>query len=298
MVSPVIRIVGEGTPVEATVGSLFSGIEGLGLGLERAGFRVIWQAENDPFCSRVLARHWPDVPNLGDVTEIDWSTVERPDLVCGGFPCQDVSQAGAKLGLVGERSGLWREFARALRCLRPRLALVENVGDLAVRGLPAVVGDLAALGYDAEWQSIPAAALGAPHLRERLFVVAYPDGTTGGRPRDAEPGTGPTQVQDGAAQPRRRRGDVSDANGERLQSGRLPTGQRPTLSDVDGSGPRIFRAAPQPGNEWLPEPDVGRVAHGVPIGVVGPRLHALGNAVVPQVTEFIGRQLLAHLRDM
>lgn len=157
-----------------TVGSLFSGIGGFDLGLERAGMEIRWQAEIDDYCSRVLARHWPHVPNLGDVTKVDWTHVPRVDLVCGGFPCQDISVLGKRAGLSGKHSGLWVEYARAVRHLRPRYVIVENVPSLLVRGFGTVVGDLAGMGYDAEWAVVPAAAIGAPHLRARLWMVAYP----------------------------------------------------------------------------------------------------------------------------
>lgn len=205
------------------VGSLFSGIGGIDLGLERAGMSVIWQSEIDPYASRVLAKHWPHVPNLGDITAIDWSTVERPDLICGGFPCQDISQNGRRAGIAGERSGLWREFARAIRDLRPPFVLVENVGDLVARGLGDVLGDLAALGYDAEWQGIQAAAVGAPHPRERLYIVAYPDGETRRRSGPAEPGARCGAVPAGATEPRRRRCDVADTDSD-------TTGRRPATN--------------------------------------------------------------------
>ncbi|WP_414682049.1 DNA (cytosine-5-)-methyltransferase [Longimicrobium sp.] len=144
------------------------------LGLERAGMRVVWQSEIDPYAVRVLAKHWPGVPNHGDITQIDFTAVESVDVLCGGFPCQDISLAGAGAGMVGTRSGLWKNYAAAIRTVRPRYVLVENVAALVVRGLGTVLGDLAALGYDAEWDVIPACFLGAPHLRERLFIVAYP----------------------------------------------------------------------------------------------------------------------------
>ncbi len=162
-----------------TVGSLFSGIGGIDLGLERTGgFRTRWFAEVEPYCSRVPARHWPDVPNLGDVREIgaDAPTV---DVLAGGFPCQPVSLAGRRQGQSDAR-WLWPEFARLVGLLRPRVVLVENVPGLASKGLGAVLEDLSALGYDAEWNLVSAAAVGAPHLRERLFVVAYPE--SGGDP--------------------------------------------------------------------------------------------------------------------
>jgi DNA (cytosine-5)-methyltransferase 1 len=172
--------------VTLTVGSLFSGIGGLDLGLERAGMTVAWQAEVDPYACRVLAKHWPDVPNLGDVASIDWSSTERVDLIAGGFPCQDVSKASrTRLGVDGgDKSGLWRHMAAAVRHLRPRYVLVENVAALLSAGWDRVLGDLAAFGYDAEWQCLPAAAFGAPHLRDRVYLVAYPSGERHRTPAD------------------------------------------------------------------------------------------------------------------
>jgi len=160
-----------------TVGSLFSGIGGFDLGFERAGFEVRWQVEIDPYARAVLERHWPNVSRYFDVRRV--RHLERVDVVCGGFPCQDVSFAGPGEGLAGARSGLWSEFRRIIRSLRPRYVVVENVAALAVRGLDTVLGDLAALGFDAEWSSISACAVGAPHLRQRLFIVAYTNGEHG-----------------------------------------------------------------------------------------------------------------------
>lgn len=156
---------------------LFSGIGGFSLGLERAGFKTVAFCEIDPWCRRVLAKHWPGVPIYDDVRNLDAARlradgIERIDAICGGFPCQDISLAGKGAGLEGERSGLWREYSRLLGELRPRYAIVENVGALRARGLAAVLADLAALGFDAEWHAIPAAAVGAPHLRDRVWIVA------------------------------------------------------------------------------------------------------------------------------
>lgn len=173
-----------------TVGSLFSGIGGLELGLERAGMQVIWQVEKDPYCLKVLARHWPNVERYEDVKEVGRHNLQPVDLICGGFPCQDVSLAGKRAGLQGERTTLWREFARIIRELRPRWVLAENVPGLlsSDKGMffGQVLRDLAACGYDAEWQVLPAAAFGAPHKRDRVFIVAY---AQGGLPRfsDCEP---------------------------------------------------------------------------------------------------------------
>jgi DNA (cytosine-5)-methyltransferase 1 len=152
---------------------LFSGIGGFSLGLERAGMRTVAFCEIDPFCRRVLAKHWPSVPIFDDVTKLRGPDVGSVDVICGGFPCQDISLAGKGAGLAGERSGLWRDYARLIGELRPSYVIVENVAALLGRGLGDVLGDLASLGYDAEWHCIPASAIGAPHRRDRLWIVAY-----------------------------------------------------------------------------------------------------------------------------
>lgn len=141
------------------------------LGLERAGMECAWQVEIDPFCRRVLTKHWPNVPKYNDVREVGKHNLEPVDLIAGGFPCQDISFSGNGAGIDGARSGLWREFARIVSELRPRLVLVENVPALLDRGMGRVLGDLAALRYDAEWDCIPAFALGAGHRRDRVFIV-------------------------------------------------------------------------------------------------------------------------------
>lgn len=305
-----------------TAGSLFSGIGGLDLGLERAGMRVIWQSEINPYASRVLAKHWPDVPNLGDVTTIDWSSVERPDLICGGFPCQPASGAGRQLGVDDER-WMWPEFARCLRVVRPEWVLVENVPGLLTvndgRAFSDVMGTLADLGYDTEWECIPAAAVGAPHLRYRVFIVAHTNqqqlrqqpvavlrgrgatfpaihGTTRAladangdrRPQRREPDSEPPTGLEPSRRthPRRRSQDVADADGQRGQRRSAGPGQAPS----DGSSAEAHRRG-----WWAAEPDVGRVADGVPARV--DRLRALGNAVVPQVAEWIGHRITEHVRN-
>lgn len=158
---------------------LFSGGGGFSLGLERAGMRTVAFCEIDAYCRRVLARHWPGVPIYDDVRTVTADRLRSdgiaPQLICGGFPCQDISFAGNGAGLEGERSGLWREYARIIGELRPDFALVENVAALTVRGLLQVLGDLAAIRYAAEWSNLSACSVGAPHVRQRLFIVAYPD---------------------------------------------------------------------------------------------------------------------------
>ena len=249
-------------------GSLFAGIGGIDLGLERAGMRCVWQVEIDDYATKVLEKHWPDVRRWRDVSTFPLGSVDewRCDLIAGGFPCQDISYAGKGAGLDGERSGLWWEFARVVRALEPRFVLVENVGALLARGIDDVLGTLASLGYDAEWHCIPAAAVGAPHRRDRLFILAYTHRIDGGFRgcgiiQDCNK-TLESQVQRWAAIP------VESANGLKMGWNRGAGGQ------------------------WRYEPDVGRVADGVPSRV--DRLRCLGNAVVPQVAEWIGKQIIKH----
>jgi DNA (cytosine-5)-methyltransferase 1 len=165
------------------VGSLFAGIGGFDLGFERAGMRTAWQVEQNEYRRRVLERHFPDAERYEDVREVGAHNLATVDLICGGFPCQDVSFASPTgTGLDGERSGLWREFHRLLREIRPLFAVVENVAALTQRGLGRVLGDLADIGFDAEWSLLSACSMGAPHVRQRLFIVAYPN-CVNGRPR-------------------------------------------------------------------------------------------------------------------
>lgn len=158
-----------------TVGSLFSGIGGLELGLEmcEAG-PVIWQCDSDPYARAVLEHHWPTVHRYNDVREIDASAA-RVELICGGFPCQPHSHAGGRLG-TNDARWLWPEFARIIGILRPRFVFIENVRGLRTSGLRTVLADLARLGFDAEWQCFSAADVWAPHERERLFTLAYAAG--------------------------------------------------------------------------------------------------------------------------
>ena len=224
------------------IGSLFSGIGGLELGLEWANVgETVWQVEQDAYCQRVLAKHWPNATRYDDVRTVGAHNLESVDVICGGFPCQDVSKAGKRVGLGGARSGLWFEFARIVGEMAPEYVVVENVTGLFDRGFGDVLGALAAFGYDAEWSVISACSLGAPHTRERVFVVAY-------------------------------------AQGER-------PGQ---LRRVGSPSPR----QPQRHLCWPSnEPPVARMVDGVPYR--SQRCIALGNAVVPQCAEVVGRRLLA-----
>lgn len=154
------------------IGSVCSGYRGLDAAVEAVfGGTTAWVADIDPGANQILAHHWPDVPNLGDITTVDWAAVEPVDILCGGYPCQPFSDAGLRKGTEDERH-IWPFIADALRVLRPRYAIFENVGGHLRRGFDTVLGDLAALGFDAQWCVAGASEVGAPHQRKRLFVVA------------------------------------------------------------------------------------------------------------------------------
>ena len=159
-----------------THGSLFSGIGGFDLGFERQGITTLWQVEIMPFCQRVLAKNFSNTERFNDVRTVGKHNLKSVDVITGGFPCQDISHAGLQAGIkVGTRSGLWFEYARIIRELHPRFVVIENVSRLVQDGLQQVLDDLAEIGYDAEWTCIRASDLGAPHRRERVFIVAYPN---------------------------------------------------------------------------------------------------------------------------
>jgi len=256
--------------VTLTMGSLFSGIGGFELAGEWCGVRTIWQSEIDPYCTALLAERFPGTPNLGDITTIDWRHVERPDIVAGGFPCQDISYAGKGAGLAGERSGLWYEFARCIRELGPRYVIVENVRALFTRGFGDVLGTLADLGYDAEWAMYGAADVGAPHRRHRVWLLAYPSGRREAVRDTSGGGLGGESRRGDGAQSADGREAVADAERQRLE-GFIEAGAASGAVDGPGNGcdPRW----------WATEPDVGRVAYGVPARL--DRLRGLGNAIVP-----------------
>ena len=286
-----------------TFGDLFSGVGGISLGLERAGWECAWQVENDPYCRRVLAKHWPKLNDYryGDIHEVDWTGIQRPTLIAGGFPCQPVSVAGKQLADADER-WLWPEFLRCIRFLRPELVLVENVPGLLVRGGLDVLRDLAACGYDVEWDTIPASAFGAPHLRYRIFLVGYLTRSPGRVP-DTERSSIRVERECRWKQHGERREDESRADGIEeyvadshrggcesfgLSKSRGVFRERGSLAH-GRSALWEFRDTETEG-WWATEPSLGRVAHGVPSRV--DRLRALGNSVVPQLIEWVGRRLL------
>jgi len=296
-------------------GSLFAGIDGFDLGLERAGMTCLWQVEIDDYATKVLERHWPHVKRFRDVREIKEGDLEPVDLICGGFPCQDVSTASkTRAGLRGQRSSLWGEFARIIGMLRPRYVIIENVPALRGRGLTLVLQDIAALGYDAEWHCVPASAIGAPHLRDRIWIIAYPAGTFRGpilvRPPSPDDADVDGIGRDGRAlecssqrKPEPENGDAfSNPLRPRLEDGSETgsEGEAPAL--LDAPRHHFYRGAiREPLAEfarlrgerthWAVEPGVVRMVYGIPNRV--DRIRCLGNAVVPQMAEWLGRMIIA-----
>jgi DNA (cytosine-5)-methyltransferase 1 len=243
---------------QITFGSLFAGIGGFDLGFERAGIRCVWQVENHPKRQQVLRKFW-NVPI--------WSDIEafppehgfiRPNVLCGGFPCQDISYCGHGAGIEGERSGLWSHYARLIRHFRPDFAVMENVSALLTRGIDRVLGDLAACGFDAEWDCLPASAFGAYHDRDRIFIVAYPSRVDG------------------------RSHDLLEAGREwaaSLQSRRLHCMAVATDSRK------------HPNKRLGCEPGLDRLVRRVP-GALD-RLEGVGNSIYPAAAEWIGRRIVA-----
>ena len=249
------------------IGSLFSGIGGLDLAVEAVtGGRVAWQCERDPYCRRVLARHWPDVPIFEDVEELE--NPPRVDVLAGGFPCQDISQAGKRKGIKdGEKSGLWREFARIIRVVRPRFIYLENVSAITFpgRGLDLVLGDLAEIGFNAEWSCFRASDVGASHIRDRFFLVGWDPSRAFS---DSE--------RDGIRERREREREQYEE-------------PRPSLS-LDYGSPRRFPELRRFDGSHLARSSDRGIVNGTPF--VMDRLRALGNSVCPQQAVEAYRQLM------
>ena len=256
-------------------GSLFAGIGGFDLGLERAGMECSWQVEIDDYATKVLEKHWPNVKRYSDIR--DCRDLEPVDLICGGFPCQDISCAGKKAGITGKRSGLWREYKRVVSEVRPDWVLIENVANLRGNGLVTVLQDLREIGYDAEWHIIPASAVGALHRRERIWIIANAHGKRGW----FESWRGSGKSGEVAAQP--------GVDGEEEFMAHTHDSR---LKKQRGSfAAQTKLKAPKRCDWWKFEPDVGRVANGVPRRV--DRLKCLGNAIVPQIAEYLGNHIKA-----
>lgn len=326
-------------------GSLCTGYGGLDLAVGAVlGGDLAWVADNDPGAAKILASRFPAAKNLGDITAVDWATVEPVDVLCMGFPCTDISCAGKRAGLrKGTRSGVWFDCARAIAALRPPLVVIENVKELlseradsdmeqcpwclgdtspesAMRALGAVLADLAEIGFDAEWVSVPAASAGACHLRWRVFILAWPaadaDGAREGRPEPAgivgrpdaplgrdvpashaecdglpralQPQRGPEW---GTAAAWRRPGafgryEAAVRRHEHVFGRAVPSPVEPGRNGDPRLSPRFV--------EWMQGLPEGWVT-GVPGLSRNAQLKALGNGVVPQQAELALRFLLARL---
>jgi len=251
---------------------LFSGIGGFSLGLERAGFETVAFCEIEEYPRKVLAKHWPDVPIYEDVRNVTREQLESDgitgiDVITGGFPCQDLSVAGKQAGITGERSGLWGELARIISEVRPRYAIVENVTALLSgdRGgwFGRVLGDLAEIGYDCEWHCIPAANVGAPHQRDRVWIVAYSN--------EIRCGNG-ILINRQHENNRNKEWDLS----QNIKSGSQREHWIIQVSKAQGG--------------YVSQSDFHRVDDGLQEEL--DRHRCLGNAVVPQIPELIGRAIM------
>lgn len=292
-----------------TIGSLFSGIGGFELGLERAipNAKTIWQCEQNKFAQKVLKKHWPDVPIYDDIKEMKHGTIDIVDIICGGFPCQDISQAGKGKGIAnGERSGLWFEMLRIIDMVRPRIAIAENVTAITQkgRGMDIVISSLAQIGYNVEWIDVRAFDEGAPHKRERIFFVAYPNQID----RHKKFGIVEKEKRKISKEIQYKR---EHSNGS-WNSNPIDDGTRCETSNTDGANDRQRTTPPKRmekkngfrcGNgktrrvhernywETTPiEPPLCGMDDGISNRV--DRIKALGNAIVPQCSETIGNYIM------
>ena len=277
-------------------GSLFTGIGGIDLGFERAGMKCAWQVEIDDYCNRVLEKHWPNVERFRDVREVGKHNLAPVDLIAGGFPCQPHSVAGKRRGKEDDRN-LWPDYLRIIQELKPRWVVGENVPGIITTMLDDVLADLEGAGYTVGTFNIPASAFGANHRRYRIFVVAHASQQyrTVKRQKALKFGRGSEIVADTdgvqgglSGEPREDQAEagasgeaLSNAISRRRQSSNKEERSLPILDQNHYADLSV---------NWSAEPDVGRVANGVPHRV--DRLRALGNAVVPQVAEFIGRSIV------
>lgn len=280
----------------------FAGIGGFSLGLERTGgFETVAFCEIEPFCQKILAKNWPNVPIYSNVRSLNAQQLRADgitvDVITGGFPCQDISAAGKGAGLNGERSGLWYELKRLIEEIQPKYAIIENVSALRTKGLEVCLQGLNEIGYGVEWHCIPASAVGAPHQRDRIWIMAYP-ASAGWQARRSnrvginnEPLWNEGQSARACSETLRAVADTSSARlpgRERLRHYLEEALRRQASSS--GSTPECGSDGRRPFDQWDVEPAVGRVADGIPDRAH--RLKALGNAVVPQIPQLIGEAIL------
>lgn len=307
------------------MGSLFSGIGGLDLGLERSipGLQTVWQVEKEEFCRSILERHWPNTKRYNNVLHVGAHNLEPVDVICAGFPCQSVSIAGKMRGLEDEeKSGLWWHVHRLVSEFQSighePILVLENVANIIRVGGTDVVGSLAAIGYDIEWTTISAAQCGAPHLRRRWFAVAYPK-TIGYYMRNAMAFADTNSIGCGTGSNTKRehqhrvhkQGDTTqgiqqrsewqsglgkdshastNTNGQRIQEQSIWSESVGTARQSQCGSSQAPRAQQNYWQGFPTQPPVRRRNDGSPNRV--DRLRALGNAVVPQCAEWVGQQIV------
>jgi DNA (cytosine-5)-methyltransferase 1 len=278
---------------------LFSGIGGFSLGLERTGgFKTVGFCDSDKKTHLVLKKHWAAVPIYDDVSTLKGSDLGTIDIITGGFPCQDLSVAGKGAGLAGARSGLWFEFHRLIKETQPKWVIAENVAVLRSRGLDQVLRSLDEIGYDAEWHCISASAVGAPHRRDRIWIVAHPR-HRGGRYFGSSEERHNTQRQrttdsDSIGGSGGQSASVAYTGGEGLERLRIRTLSTEPQESMPSSCGSIVRSVTN-SDFWKTEPQLGRVADGIPNRL--DRLKQLGNSLVPQIPEMIGYAILEQERN-
>jgi len=301
---------------------LFAGIGGFRVGLEPLGWKSVWANEIDPYACKVYRKNFGDKELVeGDIREIDPMSIPEFDMLTGGFPCQDISQAGKREGITElNRSGLFYEIIRIVKARLPRWVFLENVSALLIqgRGMDTVLREFSACGYDVQWNIVSAASVGALHRRDRIWIVAYPNsnGEKRNKPKDRQ-GRGAIETSEipnsdsirpihseskeqsteGRFDAQRNIssicGEVSNTNGERLErqweSGENEN-EREQFQIFNASGSERRNS-----DQWLVEPDVGRVVNGIPSRM--DRLKCLGNAVVPQVVTHVGQQIQDYIEN-
>lgn len=285
---------------------IFSGIGGFSLGLEKAGMETIAFCENNKFCQEVLKTHWHNVPVFSDIKDLgkkDLIDLPEIDIIAGGFPCQDISIAGKQAGIEGERSGLWKEFKRLIDEVKPKYAIIENVANLRSKGLSRVLKDLWKIGYDAEWHLLPASAFGAPHRRDRIWIIAYSASLSKHRL--------PLTKKKRKSVPRNDCKNATDANGKRSQEYcehrevRTICTQKAFNASASQSRANnwkqepVARLASTKNNKERLNPDWVEWLMGYPLGWtkqgnLKERLQSLGNAVVPVIPEYLGGEIIGN----
>ena len=283
---------------QITIGSCFAGIGGFELGLERGipNSKTVWQIEQNKYCQTILQKHWPDATIYDDIREIDYEKIQPVDIICGGFPCQDISAAGSGKGIEhGDRSGLWQQMYRLINHLQPRVAVLENVPALLWknRGMHIVLQDLASIGYDAEWCTISARQFGAPHLRKRVFVVAYTMQIRcrqNGQQQSHKTHRDRQQISTKSQEVQTKfKHTISKHCQEQSTDTICMESQKRSkrrCSQNDGIQQRDYQ------NYWQKFPTQSPLRHrddGISDRLA--RLRALGNAIVPQCSEYIGKKI-------